>query len=345
MPDEMIRASGAIPLGLIRGGDHEPVLASEAYLWRFIDTFCRAQIGYRVRGEPLYQLPDFIVGLATDRNTMAIAEMWQLNTDVETFKYGVPSRRETPQAYDYYLNGLKLLRERLEKLTGNRVTDEKLADEIEYGNRVRTLLEEISAARKQANPPFSGSDFITLNHATYIADKKFLLETLEEVKRELQTVKPEKKKKPRLMLTGSTLACGDNTLVSLLEKGGAAIVIEEFSEGVRHYDEKVVANSDPLVALADRYLRRRAAPAFFKNARVDKFRYLFDLIRAYKVEGVVWYSLLYRDGYDRWAVFFAKALEKEFGIPFLKIISDYDPSEAGTMHTRVDAFLEMLGQR
>jgi len=257
----------------------------------------------------------------------------------------VPSRRETPQAYDYYLHGLKLLRERLEKLTGNRITDEKLADEIAYGNRVRTLLEELGAARRRANPPLSGSDFILLHHATYIADKDFLLATLQEVQRELQTVKSAGHKKPRLMLTGSTLAYGDDALVSLLEKGGADIVIEEFSEGIRHYDEKVAASSDPLAALVDRYLRRRPAPAFFKNARADKFRYLFDLIKAYNVEGVVWYSLLYRDGYDRWAVFFARDLEKESGIPFLKIVSDYDPSEAGTMRTRVDAFLEMVGQR
>ena len=44
MPEELVYACGAVPVGLIRGGSHEPVAESAAYLPRFFDTFCRAQI-------------------------------------------------------------------------------------------------------------------------------------------------------------------------------------------------------------------------------------------------------------------------------------------------------------
>ena len=46
MPEELVYASGAIPLCLIRGGDPEPLAESLQWLPRFQDTFCRAQIGY-----------------------------------------------------------------------------------------------------------------------------------------------------------------------------------------------------------------------------------------------------------------------------------------------------------
>ncbi|MFH1624006.1 MAG: 2-hydroxyacyl-CoA dehydratase family protein, partial [Pseudomonadota bacterium] len=41
MPEELVYASGAIPVCLMRGGDHEAVAESAAYIPRFIDTFCR----------------------------------------------------------------------------------------------------------------------------------------------------------------------------------------------------------------------------------------------------------------------------------------------------------------
>ena len=69
MPEDLVYASGAIPVCLVRGGDPEPVTESLAYIPRFIDTFCRSQIGYRMMGtEPLYLLPDLIVVPITDNN-------------------------------------------------------------------------------------------------------------------------------------------------------------------------------------------------------------------------------------------------------------------------------------
>ena len=56
MPEELVYACGAIPVGLIRGGEHEPVAASEKYLFPLLDTFCRSQIGYRVLGKELITL-------------------------------------------------------------------------------------------------------------------------------------------------------------------------------------------------------------------------------------------------------------------------------------------------
>ena len=44
---------------------------------------------------------------------------------------------------------------------------------------------------------------------------------------------------PRIMLVGSTMAEGDDRVIELIEHNNASIVIEEFSEGIRHYWQKV----------------------------------------------------------------------------------------------------------
>ena len=93
MPEELVYACSAVPVpvGLIRGGEHEPVLASAAFLPRFLDTFCRSQIGYReLKEETLYQMVDRLVAPITDNNIRAVADSWDFYTDVKVFRYGVP---------------------------------------------------------------------------------------------------------------------------------------------------------------------------------------------------------------------------------------------------------------
>lgn len=144
------------------------------------------------------------------------------------------------------------------------------------------------------------------------------------------------------MLVGSTLAEGDNTLVDLLENNGASVVIEEFSEGVRHYQPRTIPEGDLIRALAERYLEQRIPPAFFHEVTRKRFDYLLKLAKDFKVDGVVWYSLMYRDSYDREGLLFSHFLEKEAGIPFLKIVSDYDTAEAGQLTTRIETFIDMI---
>jgi benzoyl-CoA reductase/2-hydroxyglutaryl-CoA dehydratase subunit BcrC/BadD/HgdB len=346
MPEELVHASGAIPVGLIRGGDHEPVAVSQAYLFRLLDTFCRSQIGYRTLGEePLYQLPDLLVVPITDRNVTAIAESWQLYTDVEVFRFGVPRYTGAEHAFEYYVNGLGLLKQRLEEFTGTEITNERLREEIELSNRIRDLLEEISFTRASEHPRVSGRDFIRLNHATYCADRHILVSALESISNELKKMEAPRPSGPRIMLEGSTMADGDYKVVDILEDTGANIVIEEFSEGVRHYQQRVEPNGDLISALADRYLRRRVPPAFFHGVVKDRFDYLLKLVKEFKVDGVVWYSLLYRDSYDREGLLFSEELKKKAAIPLLKLSSDYDIAETGQMRTRIETFIDIIRQR
>jgi benzoyl-CoA reductase/2-hydroxyglutaryl-CoA dehydratase subunit BcrC/BadD/HgdB len=345
MPEELVHACGAIPAGLIRGGDHDPVTVSETYLFRLLDTFCRSQIGYRALGEELlYQLPDLLVVPITDRNISAIAYSWQFYTDVEVFKFGVPKYAGVEHAFEYYVDGLRLLKQRLEELTGTEIKNERLKEEIELSNRIDELLQKISYTRASEYPLISGKDFIRLNHATYNADRHVLVSALESIYNELKKRETPRCEGPRIMLVGSTMADGDYKVVDLLEEAGASIVIEEFSEGVRHYQPRTEPNGDLIRALADRYLTKRVPPAFFHKAINNRFDFLLKLIKEFKVNGVVWYSLMYRDSYDREGLLFSHVLEKEAGIPLLKINSDYDVAETGPMRTRIETFIEIFKQ-
>jgi benzoyl-CoA reductase/2-hydroxyglutaryl-CoA dehydratase subunit BcrC/BadD/HgdB len=339
MPEELVWASGAIPVGLFRGGDNEAVLKSLEYLPRFVDTFSRSQIGYWALEEPLYRMADLVVIPCTDKNITTISDCWEMWTEANLFKLGIPHNNKTDYGFRYYLEGLYSLKEELEKLTGNPITEDKLRREISLSNRIRLLLRQISEMRKSERPPISGRDFISLHHASFHTDRDFMVTFLESLSQELKG--KEGKKGPRIFLIGSSLAEGDYKVYDLLKPTGADIVIEDFSEGMMPYWQEVENDGNLMEALADGYFRKRTPlPAFFRPAE-ERITFLLKLAKEFKVDGVIWYSMLYREAYDIEGVYFGRLAEKE-GLHFIKIASDYDAAERTPLRTRIEAFVESI---
>jgi benzoyl-CoA reductase/2-hydroxyglutaryl-CoA dehydratase subunit BcrC/BadD/HgdB len=340
MPEELVWASGAIPVGINKGGDHDAVLKSIEYIPRFFDTFSRAQIGYWGLKDPLYRLIDLFVVPCTDKNIAIISDCWEMWADTRLFKLGIPHNVGSEHSYPYFNNELHLLKDELEDLTGNSITEDKLRKEIDSSNRIRSLLRQISETRKSERPPITGKDFVKLNHASFSLDRDFIIKSLESLSEELKG--KQGTKGPRILLIGSTIAEGDYKVYDMLETAGANIVIEDFSEGLRPYQGQVQNNGDLLTSLAEYYfLKREPLPAFFRPATEERIAFLFKLAKEYKVDGIIWYSMLYREAYDIEGVYFGQQVEKE-GIPFIKIVTDYDPSEQDSLRTRLGAFIESI---
>ena len=344
LPEELVLAAGAIPICLGWGGDHAPVELSSAYICHWMDTFCRAQIGYATSGDdPYYSLVDLLAMPITDNHVRAISDVLDYNTDIEIFPFGVPHMKEK-STFDYYLSGLKRLRTRLEELTGNEITDFKLKQAISLCNRERELLRTISLRRKSDAVPIKGRDFLAVNHGSLLADKESMLTLLESLCSELSRWSSHPTNGARLLLTGSTLAIGDYRLVDILEEAGAIVVIEEFAEGLKPYWVDVTVDGDPMKALADGYFRRRVPPAWFRPAKETR-EFLLKLVTGFNVDGVIWYGLMYRESYETESYVFRDLLRRETGLPMLTVHSDYAPGETGQMRTLVETFIESLGGR
>jgi benzoyl-CoA reductase/2-hydroxyglutaryl-CoA dehydratase subunit BcrC/BadD/HgdB len=342
VPQEIILACGAIPVGLHRGGEHEPVLIAGAYLPRWYDTFIRSQIGFKVLGgEAIYDLMDLFVIPITDNNVRMLADAWEFYQLGKLFRFGVPHRK-TERALKYYLHGITAFKERMEADTGTEVTDENLRQAILLCNRERELFRRISLMRKSRPSSLKGSDFVRLLHSSLWLDKRLMVETLESLSRELEEEHlktPEMG--PRILLTGSTLAYGDSKIIALTEEAGGAVVMEHFAEGLRDYWDDVATGGNPMEALADSYFQRRIAPAWFRPSK--EYRdFLIKLAEEFFADGVIWYGLMYRDSYTVQSTLVPKLMKEATGLSTLVIESDYDMEEVGNLRTRVETFIEMI---
>ena len=342
-PEELALAAGAVPVCMIRGGDHSAVDASVTYIDRWLDTFYRAQIGYGTSNEdPYYNIIDILFIPVTDNNNRALSDVLSYHTGIEIFNFGIPHTKNE-SAHEFYLHGIKRVKRKIEEFTGVEITKNHLNDAIHLCNKERELLKKISLIRKSHPSPISSKDFVMINHALMIIDKNDLVKNLELLVDELQNKEIEDKKQPRILLTGSTLALGDHKILSLIGESGGEVVFEEFAEGIKPYLFKVKTNGDQMEALSEAYFIDRIVPAWFRPGS-ERLDHLIQLAKDFSVKGVIWYQLLYREAYKIESYYFPEILKKEVGIPMLTLESDYDPSETGQMRTRIETYIDSIGR-
>ena len=348
IPEEMIYAAGAVPVRLVRGGEPEPIEASLPYAYRWMCPFIRAQMGYQALAEdPYYQMLDLFISVVSCQHQRRLGDLYHFFTSLKVFKLGIPHFAAAHYALEYYIESLKELKEEIENLTGNEIGDENLREATSLYNRMRELLKDINSLRKAQPPLISSKDFIQLNHASFVADPSLMVDTLHSIHQELkgEIVDIPDQNPQRILLTGPNLAVGDYKVIDLIEKCGAAIVAEEFCEGVRHYWESVEETSgDLLNALGRRYLTRRVPCAFQMPSMKIRVDFIKDLAKEFKVDGVIWYQLKNCETYNIEA-FYANEQLREVDMPFLKIESEYDPGETGGMETRIETFVESMKRR
>jgi benzoyl-CoA reductase subunit C len=87
----------------------------------------------------------------------------------------------------------------------------------------------------------------------------------------------------RLMIVGSE--DDDTEFVRMVESLGATIVTDEHCTGSRYFWEEVKEGSDPLIAIAERYVDRIPCPSKDWPER-RRFPHIFKLIEDYNVQGL-----------------------------------------------------------
>jgi benzoyl-CoA reductase/2-hydroxyglutaryl-CoA dehydratase subunit BcrC/BadD/HgdB len=106
-----------------------------------------------------------------------------------------------------------------------------------------------------------------------------MIEVLKEIVNDLKEQKKQQvSNKPRLLLIGPNLACGDYKVLDVIDAAGGEVVIEEITEGLRNYWQNIEIKEAPITALAEGYLRDRAPCAFMVNTSKKRRDFALKLI-------------------------------------------------------------------
>jgi benzoyl-CoA reductase/2-hydroxyglutaryl-CoA dehydratase subunit BcrC/BadD/HgdB len=341
VPDEVILASKAIGVGLC-GGSQFWIEDGEKHLPRNLCPLVKAIVGAKTSGTcPYFQSCDLLVGETTCDGKKKAYEI--LGEYAPMHIMDLPQMKREKD-YKMWMDEIKLFIEKMEELTGNKITVEDLKRGIDVCNRKRRALKRLYDLRKMTPSPISGLDALLVSQIAFYDDpERFIAkvnELCDELEERVKTLQDTGKK--RIAITGTPMAIPNWKMHSIIESLNAQVVVEETCTGTRYFENEVSDQGetieDLIKNLADRYLNINCACFTPNDGRIeDVIRYVDE----YKVDGVVYYNLSFCHTYSVEYKKMEKAL-KEKGIPVLFIETDYSTEDSGQIKTRVEAFLEMI---
>ncbi len=344
VPEELVWAADAIPVGLCAGTQFSVPIAEEV-LPRNTCALIKSSFGFKLgRTCPYVQSSHLIVGETTCDGKKKMFEILAQYHPVYVME--VPNKK-TQLSRELWAGEVFAFKEVIEKLTGNEITADKLSQATKQVNERRRALQRLYNLRKARPVPISGKDALLVTQVAFYDDVARCIQQVNALCDEVESRVTNGKgvfpaDTPRILISGSPMAIPNWKLHHILESAGAVVVCEESCIGTRFFTDLVPENGDTveeqLRAIAKRYMQIHCACFTPNDERLDD---IVRLAKEYQVDGVVHYNLQFCHTYANEAVRVERVLEKE-GIPLLRIETDYSDEDVGQLRTRVDAFLEMI---
>jgi benzoyl-CoA reductase/2-hydroxyglutaryl-CoA dehydratase subunit BcrC/BadD/HgdB len=149
--------------------------------------------------------------------------------------------------------------------------------------------------------------------------------------------------KIRVLLTGVPIVHGAERVLELIEDAGAVVVGMENCTGLKPIlDDVDLDEPDPLRAIARKYYHLPCSVMTPNTGRFEMLRSLAAKFRPHCVIELVWQACL---TYDIESFQVRKLVEEELHLPYLKITTDYSPSDSARISARVEALFETIHAR
>ena len=340
VPPELITAAGMVPYR-ITGVMGEPLTEALDYFEPNACNYVLNCFQQAIKGR--YDFLDGIIIPHACDTVQRLYGLWKFwKAPAYAHFLNVPTT-VSPASIRFFREELEMLKESLEEFSGVEISPARLSEALRLHNENRRLVVELYDRRKQHPPAITGGEMIRILVAgTGIPADEFH-SLLQEILRGVEgRARPVDEGKVRILLYGCVM--DDAALADLIEAGGGSVVVDDTCIGTRSFSAAADASDDPLGDLCRLYFADFLCPKVVRSCEEDRFGYLVEMAREFRVKGVIAYLMAWCDPHK-----FDQPVLRDFlaraGLPLLAIEDDYTLSSSGAMQNRIQAFLEMLQQK
>jgi benzoyl-CoA reductase/2-hydroxyglutaryl-CoA dehydratase subunit BcrC/BadD/HgdB len=340
-PRELIMAADAVPVCLC-GGSAEMIPPAEEHLPANLCPLIKSTYGYHVRkANPFVEMADLIVAETTCDGKKKMYELMGLTRPVYIME--LPQKPDDGDAMTHWVSEIRKLKAKLEEYFGAEITDEKIRQAIGTMNRERTLRRQLAELMKSESPPLTGRQLLDFKSSISGIDADF-----EQYTKAIKLLENRKAGSGtnfavRVLMTGVPMVHGAERVLDIIESHGGLVVCMDNCTGLKPILEDVDETAeDPIIALAEKYLRLPCSVMTKNDRRMEVLRGLSAQYHPECIIELIWQACL---TYDVEAYLVKELAEKELGIPYLRIETDYSPSDSARIGLRVEALFETVRQK
>jgi benzoyl-CoA reductase/2-hydroxyglutaryl-CoA dehydratase subunit BcrC/BadD/HgdB len=336
-PREVIMAAGAVPVCLC-GGSADTIPDAEQELPANLCPLIKSTYGYLLqKSNPFLEMASLIVAETTCDGKKKMYELMGERRPMHVLE--LPQKQNDADAFVHWEAEVRKLKAALEERFGTIITDDRLREAIALMNRERRLRRELAALMKADRPPITGRQLLDLKSSI-----SGIPEDLAQYEKALAMFAgkagcPDAPRKVRVLMTGVPVVHAAERVVDIIEGHGGLIVCMENCSGLKPIIEDVADGPDPLRAIAEKYFHLPCSVMTRNDARLDSIRALAREYRPACVIELVWQACL---TYDVESARVKRLVEHELGLPYLRIETDYSPSDSARIAVRVEALFETV---
>ncbi|HVO66045.1 MAG TPA: 2-hydroxyacyl-CoA dehydratase family protein [Syntrophales bacterium] len=336
-PEELIFAADALPFRLFQTG--ESINRADTYLQTYCCHFVRGILEEGLSGN--LDFLDAAVFPHTCDSMQRLSDIWRLHVPLQFhFDVVLPLKLNTESAREYMVDIFMKFKIDLEKNLQIEISEHNIRYAITIYNQIREGIKTIHAIRHENPAIIKGNEFYTIMKTSMMIDRNILPSILTDIIFEL-----EKKKevdsftnRKKLVLAGSM--CDLPDIYNIIEDVGGVVVWDNFCTGSRYFEGLINKDGDPIVSIAERYLKRIVCPAKYGGI-TSRAENLIDIVKNNNADGVVFILLKFCDPHAFDYPYLKKLLDKE-GIPHALIEMEDQFSLGERLKTRFEAFIETL---
>ena len=337
-PRELIMAAGAIPVCLC-GGSAGTIPAAEEHLPSNLCPLIKSTFGYHVqKSNPFIEMADLIVAETTCDGKKKMFEL--IAESRATYVLELPQKEHDSDAMEHWVKELRKFKRALELRFREELTDDTIREAIGVMNRERALRRELAALMKADGPPLTGRELLEFKSSISGIPADFAQYEQALKLFESRETCPDMASRVRVLMTGVPIVHGAERVLEIVEDHGGLVVCMENCTGLKPILDDVDATAaDPLRALAEKYFRIPCSVKTRNESRVESLRKLAAEYRPECVIDLVWQACL---TYDLEASRIKRLAEEELGMPYLRIETDYSPSDSARIAVRAEALFETV---
>lgn len=335
-PEELVHASGMIPMGLW-GGQTELKLA-KSYLPAFACPIMQANLEFGLRGA--YEGLSAVIIPALCDTFRCMTQNWRFGVDsIPMIPIVYPQNRKSPASTDYLISEYEQVLTMLSTLTGKMMSEAALSRTIAVYNAHNAAMREFAQVANQHLDVVTPQVRHTVMKSAFFFEKGEHTAIVQGIIDELKQRPVYQHKGKRVILCG--ILCEPVELLDIFTENGVAVVGDDLAQESRQYRaDTPEKGGGGLKRLALQWNNRYGCSLIHEEGK-PRGKMLTELCGATDADGVISCMMKFCDPEEYDQPYYEADLRKA-GYPCLAIEIDPLNTSYEQIRTRIQTFCEML---
>lgn len=335
-PEELVHASGMIPMGLW-GGQTE-LMRAKSYLPAFACPIMQSDMEFGLSGA--YGGLSAVIVPALCDTLRCMTQNWRFGVPgIPMIPIVYPQNRRSPASVDYLISEYENVLTMLSTITGQMMNEKALCNSIEIYNEHNEVMREFAQTANEHLDIVTPRVRHTVMKSAFFYEKSEHSAIVREILAELKKLPVYAHPGKKVVLTG--ILCEPDELLDILEENGFSVVGDDLAQESRQYRTDTPAKGGGgLKRLALQWNNRTGCSLIHEDGKL-RGEMLIALCRRSGAGGVISCMMKFCDPEEYDQPYYEGDL-RSAGFPCLSIEIDQQNTSYEQARTRIETFREML---